>query len=153
MKDTLITKLEALADRHQEVSALLGDAETAADQNRFRELSKEFSHLNEVVSHYRQWMRLGDTLADARQMQDDPDAELRELASEEASEAEQALREVESALQVLLLPQDPSDKSNVYLEIRAGTGGDEALTGLAHEGNCRDAALVGREGVGSDGRL
>lgn len=126
MKDSLITKLEALADRHQEVSALLGDAETAADQNRFRELSKEFSHLNEVVSHYRQWMRLGDTLADARQMQDDPDAELRELASEEALEAEQALREVESALQVLLLPQDPSDKSNVYLEIRAGTGGDEA---------------------------
>ena len=126
MKDSLITKLEALADRHQEVSALLGDAETAADQNRFRELSKEFSHLNEVVSHYQQWMRLGNTLADARQMQDDPDAELRELASEEALEAEQALLEVESALQVLLLPQDPSDKSNVFLEIRAGTGGDEA---------------------------
>ena len=126
MKDSLITKLEALADRHQEVSALLGDAETAADQNRFRELSKEFSHLNEVVSHYQQWMHLGNTLADARQMQDDPDAELRELASEEALEAEQALIEVESALQVLLLPQDPSDKSNVYLEIRAGTGGDEA---------------------------
>ena len=105
MKDSLITKLEALADRHQEVSALLGDAETAADQNRFRELSKEFSHLNEVVSHYQQWMRLGNTLADARQMQNDPDAELRELASEEALEAEQALLEVESALQVLLLPQ------------------------------------------------
>ena len=105
---------------------MLGDAETAADQNRFRELSKEFSHLNEVVSHYQQWMHLGNTLADARQMQDDPDAELRELASEEALEAEQALIEVESALQVLLLPQDPSDKSNVYLEIRAGTGGDEA---------------------------
>ena len=71
-------------------------------------------------------MRLGNTLADARQMQNDPDAELRELASEEALEAEQALLEVESALQVLLLPQDPSDKSNVFLEIRAGTGGDEA---------------------------
>ena len=65
----------------------MGDAETAADQNRFRELSKEFSHLNEVVSHYQQWMHLGNTLADARQMQDDPDAELRELASEEALEA------------------------------------------------------------------
>ena len=126
MKDSLIIKLEALADRHQEVSALLGDSETAADQNRFRELSKEFSHLNEVVSHYQQWMRLGDTLVDARQMLEDPDAELRELASAEASDTEQALKDVESALQVLLLPRDPSDQSNVYLEIRAGTGGDEA---------------------------
>ena len=79
-----------------------------------------------MVSHYQQWMRLSDTLADARQMQSDPDAELRELASEEALEAEQALMDAESALQVLLLPQDPSDKSNVYLEIRACTGGDEA---------------------------
>ena len=114
MKDSLITKLEALADRHQEVSALLGDAETAADQNRFRELSKEFSHLNEVVSHYQQWMRLGDTLADARQMQDEPDAELRELASEEAVEAEQALMEVESALQVLLLQLAGANPSKVW---------------------------------------
>ena len=97
MKDSLIIKLEALADRHQEVSALLGDAETAADQNRFRDLSKEFSHLNEVVSHYQQWMHLGNTLADARQMQDDPDAELRELASEEALEAEARRSELAAA--------------------------------------------------------
>lgn len=126
MKTSLLTKLDALADRHEEVSALLGDADTAADQNRFRDLSKEFAHLNEVVTQHQRWTQLQETVADARQMLNDPDAELRELAAEEIAEAERELTDIEAALQVLLLPQDPSDGSNVFLEIRAGTGGDEA---------------------------
>lgn len=126
MKTSLLTKLDALADRHEEVSALLGDADTAADQNRFRDLSKEFAHLNEVVTQHQRWTQLQETVADARQMLNDPDAELRELAAEEIVEAERELTDIEAALQVLLLPQDPSDGSNVFLEIRAGTGGDEA---------------------------
>ena len=126
MKTSLLTKLDALADRHEEVSALLGDAETAADQNRFRDLSKEFAHLNEVVTQHQRWSQLQETLADARQMLNDSDAELRELAAEEIAEAERELTDIEASLQVLLLPQDPSDSSNVFLEIRAGTGGDEA---------------------------
>ena len=126
MKTSLLTKLDALADRHEEVSALLGDADTAADQNRFRDLSKEFAHLNEVVTQHQRWTQLQETVADARQMLNDPDAELRELAVEEIAEAERELTDIEAALQVLLLPQDPSDGSNVFLEIRAGTGGDEA---------------------------
>ena len=126
MKTSLLTKLDALADRHEEVAALLGDADTAADQNRFRDLSKEFAHLNEVVSQHQRWTQLQETVADARQMLNDSDAELRELAAEEIAEAERELTEIEAALQVLLLPQDPSDGSNVFLEIRAGTGGDEA---------------------------
>ena len=126
MKTSLLTKLDALADRHEEVSALLGDADTAADQNRFRDLSKEFAHLNEVVTQHQRWTQLQETVADARQMLNDSDAELRELAVEEIAEAERELTEIEAALQVLLLPQDPSDGSNVFLEIRAGTGGDEA---------------------------
>ena len=126
MKTSLLTKLDALADRHEEVAALLGDADTAADQNRFRDLSKEFAHLNEVVTQHQRWTQLQETVADARQMLNDPDAELRELAAEEIAEAERELTEIEAALQVLLLPQDPSDSSNVFLEIRAGTGGDEA---------------------------
>ena len=126
MKTSLLTKLDALADRHEEVAALLGDADTAADQNRFRDLSKEFAHLNEVVTQHQRWTQLQETVADARQMLNDPDAELRELAAEEIAEAERELTEIEAALQVLLLPQDPSDGSNVFLEIRAGTGGDEA---------------------------
>ena len=115
-----------MADRHEEVAALLGDADTAADQNRFRDLSKEFAHLNEVVTQHQRWTQLQETVADARQMLNDPDAELRELAAEEIAEAERELTDIEAALQVLLLPQDPSDGSNVFLEIRAGTGGDEA---------------------------
>ena len=126
MKTSLLTKLDALADRHEEVSALLGDADTAADQNRFRDLSKEFAHLNEVVTQHQRWTQLQETVADARQMLNDSDVELRELAAEEIAEAERELTEIEAALQVLLLPQDPSDGSNVFLEIRAGTGGDEA---------------------------
>ena len=126
MKTSLLTKLDALADRHEEVAALLGDADTAADQNRFRDLSKEFAHLNEVVTQHQRWTQLQETVADARQMLNDSDAELRELAAEEIAEAERELTDIEASLQVLLLPQDPSDSSNVFLEIRAGTGGDEA---------------------------
>ena len=126
MKTSLLTKLDALADRHEEVSALLGDADTAADQNRFRDLSKEFAHLNEVVTQHQRWSQLKEVVADARQMLNDSDAELRELAAEEIAEAERELIDIEATLQVLLLPQDPSDGSNVFLEIRAGTGGDEA---------------------------
>ena len=126
MKTSLLTKLDALSDRHEEVSALLGDADTAADQNRFRDLSKEFAHLNEVVTQHQRWNRLQEAVTDARQMLNDSDAELRELAAEEIAEAERELTDIEAALQVLLLPQDPSDGNNVFLEIRAGTGGDEA---------------------------
>ena len=126
MKTSLLTKLDALSDRHEEVSALLGDADTAADQNRFRDLSKEFAHLNEVVTQHQRWNRLQEAVTDARQMLNDSDAEIRELAAEEIAEAKRELTDIEAALQVLLLPQDPSDGNNVFLEIRAGTGGDEA---------------------------
>jgi peptide chain release factor 1 len=126
LKTSLLTKLDALADRHEEVAALLGDADTATDQNRFRDLSKEFAHLNEIVTQHQRWTQLQETVTDARQMLNDSDTELRELAAEEIAEAERELTDIEAALQVLLLPQDPSDGSNVFLEIRAGTGGDEA---------------------------
>ena len=126
MKASLLSKIEALADRHQEVEALLGDAEVIHDQNRFRDLSVEFAHLNEVVLQYRRWQQLHISLEDAKQMLEDPDIDMRALASEEATEAEQGLEAIASSLQVLLLPRDPSDGNNVFLEIRAGTGGDEA---------------------------
>ncbi len=126
MKASLLSKIEALADRHQEVEALLGDAEVIHDQNRFRDLSVEFAHLNEVVIQYRRWQQLHISLEDAKQMLEDPDLDMRALASEEATEAEQGLEAIASSLQVLLLPRDPSDGNNVFLEIRAGTGGDEA---------------------------
>jgi peptide chain release factor 1 len=126
MKSSLLSKLGALADRHQEVEALLGDPETIGDQSRFRDLSREFSHLNDVVGQFQRWNGLQQVLADAREMLDDPDPDLRSLADDEIAGAQEALSIVESELLVLLLPKDPSDASNVFLEIRAGTGGDEA---------------------------
>jgi peptide chain release factor 1 len=127
MKASLLTKLETLTDRHEEVSALLGDSETISDQNRFRELSKEYAELETVVKCYTDYSQVKDDLEQARQMlEDEDDAEMREMAKEELDSGTERLQELEAELQTLLLPRDPRDSNNVFLEIRAGTGGDEA---------------------------
>jgi peptide chain release factor 1 len=126
VKSSLLSKLENLSDRHQEVEALLGDPEVIGNQAQFRELSREFAHLNDVVTQFQHWTTLQATVADARDMLGDTDSELRTLAQEEITEAEAAAALIESALQLLLLPRDPNDAGNIFLEIRAGTGGDEA---------------------------
>ena len=126
MKSSLVTKLESLCDRHEEVSALLSDAETASDPNKFRSLSQEYSQLDEVVKVYESYRRAQDDSAEAQVMLQDADVELREMAEEEIAVAEQHMVASEAELQVLMLPKDPKDSSNVFLEIRAGTGGDEA---------------------------
>jgi len=126
MKASLLGKLEALADRHEEVSALLGDSDIIADQARFRDLSREFAELELVVRCYADYRRVRGELDEARAMLEDADPELRELAREEAEQGAQRLALLERELQSLLLPRDPRDSNNVFLEIRAGTGGDEA---------------------------
>lgn len=126
MKESLMTKLETLTDRHEEVSALLGDSETIADQNRFRELSREYSELEDVVNCYAQYSKVKDDIEEARQMLSDPDPDVQEMAQEELDSSTATLEELEARLQTLLLPRDPNDSHNVFLEIRAGTGGDEA---------------------------
>ena len=126
MKASLLSKLENLSDRHEEVSALLGDSEIIADQNRFRDLSREYAELEAIVRCYEEFRRLQSDLEAARQMLEDADPELREMAKEELESGGARLAEVESELQTLLLPRDPRDSHNVFLEIRAGTGGDEA---------------------------
>ena len=105
---------------------MLGDAEIIVEQERFRELSREFAHLNEIVGEFQRWNQLQAALQDAQQMLNDPDDDMAALAREEVMQTEAALEQVGAALQVLLLPKDPNDSSNVFLEIRAGTGGDEA---------------------------
>jgi peptide chain release factor 1 len=126
MKASLLSKLENLSDRHEEVSALLGDSEIIADQNRFRDLSREYAELEAIVRCYEEFRRLQSDLEAARQMLEDADPELREMAKEELESGGARLAEVEAELQTLLLPRDPRDSHNVFLEIRAGTGGDEA---------------------------
>ncbi len=99
MKVSLLTKLEALADRYQEVEALLGDAEVINDQNRFRDLSVEFAHLNDVVAQYQRWQQLQDELEGARQLLEDSDAEMRALANEEVADASAALEAIEDTVE------------------------------------------------------
>jgi peptide chain release factor 1 len=126
MKASLLTKLETLTDRHEEVSALLGDSETIADQNKFRDLSREYSELEAVVNCYADYSQVKADLDEARVMLEDSDPDLREMAREELDSGEGRLAELEVQLQTLLLPRDPNDSHNVFLEVRAGTGGDEA---------------------------
>ncbi|MCP4212515.1 MAG: peptide chain release factor 1 [Halieaceae bacterium] len=126
MKASLLGKLETLTDRHEEVSALLGDSEIISDQNRFRDLSREYAELQPVVDCYTQYSSVQSDIEEARQMLDDEDGGVRELAREELDSGTERIEELELALQTLLLPRDPNDSHNVFLEIRAGTGGDEA---------------------------
>lgn len=126
MKDTIRRKLEIVSDRFEEVSALLGDADVISDQKKFRELSMEFADIEPVVKCFGAYQK---SLADqesAREMMQDSDQEMREMAEEEMEEASSRAVSLEEELQRLLLPKDPRDSSNVFLEIRAGTGGDEA---------------------------
>ncbi|MGB5062914.1 MAG: peptide chain release factor 1 [Candidatus Competibacter sp.] len=126
MNASMLVKLEQLTDRHQEVSALLADPDIIGDNNRFRALSVEYAQLEPVASGFLAYRRTLDDLESAREMTRDSDSELRALAQEELLEAEERRAGQERALQLLLLPRDPHDIGNVFLEIRAGTGGDEA---------------------------
>ncbi|TBL72208.1 peptide chain release factor 1 [Obesumbacterium proteus] len=124
MKPSIVAKLEALQERHEEVQAHLGDAGVIADQDRFRALSREYAQLTDVTRCFHTWQQVQEDLATAELMLDDP--EMREMAQEEISEAKNQIADLEQQLQILLLPKDPDDERSCYLEIRAGTGGDEA---------------------------
>ncbi|WP_395755810.1 peptide chain release factor 1 [Edwardsiella ictaluri] len=124
MKPSIVAKLEALQERHEEVQALLGDAGVIADQDRFRALSREYAQLTDVSHCFLAWRQVRDDLTTAEMLLDDP--EMRDMAQEEIKEARGRLAELEQQLQILLLPKDPDDERDCFLEVRAGTGGDEA---------------------------
>ena len=126
MKPSIRQKLEQLDQRFEEITALLAAPETQNDQNRFRTLSREYAQLNPLVSAFRQYRTAQDEQDYARSLADDPDPEVRAMAREELAEAEARLARLEQQLQILLLPRDPNDERNIFLEIRAGTGGAEA---------------------------
>jgi peptide chain release factor 1 len=126
MKESVVRKLEHLVERFDEVQALLGDPEVIGNQDKFRALSKEFSQLESVVAGFNAYQQAQQDLASAEEMLLEDDAEMREMAQEEIKAAKNAIEGLETDLQVLLLPRDPNDDNNCYLEIRAGAGGDEA---------------------------
>ena len=126
MKASILAKLDNLDDRYQEVAALLSDSETIADQNRFRDLSKEYAELEPVVKAYVDYRDVINNLQEAKLLLKDSDPDMRAMAQDELAEAETQRVPLELSLERLLLPKDPNDEKNVFLEIRAGTGGDEA---------------------------
>ncbi|MDT8281681.1 MAG: peptide chain release factor 1 [Gammaproteobacteria bacterium] len=126
MKDSILNKLHTLLDRYEEISGLLSEPDVIADQNQFRSLSQEYAQLEPVVSCFQDYNSAEHDLKAAEDMLKDDDAEVREMAEEEIKAASKNIETLELELQKSLLPKDPHDESNIFLEIRAGTGGDEA---------------------------
>ena len=126
MKASIQIKLENLGERFEEIAALLSQPEVQSNQNQFRSLSQEYAQIDPIVNCYRQYQENQVNLDAAIEMSKDSDLELREMAKEEQQESEKLKASLEHQLQVLLLPKDPNDNRNVFLEVRAGTGGDEA---------------------------
>jgi len=126
MKSSIQARLESVTERHEEIAALLGEPDTINDQNKFRTLSQEYSQLEPIVNTFSDYSKTLENLTNAREMEKDSDPDMREMAAEELPGLEANLEQVEAKLQTLLLPRDPRDDYNAFLEIRAGTGGDEA---------------------------
>ncbi|HXH04605.1 MAG TPA: peptide chain release factor 1 [Candidatus Competibacteraceae bacterium] len=127
MKPSILAKLEQLEARHEEVGALLADPEVIGNQERFRALSREYAQLEPVAAGFKAYRQAQRELAGAQEMaREAEEPELRALAEEEVADTAQRLQALERELQLLLLPADPHDAANIFLEIRAGTGGDEA---------------------------
>jgi peptide chain release factor 1 len=126
MKASILTKLETLVERYEEVQHLLGDPDVIGDQDKFRALSKEYSQLEEVTKCFQAYQQAQEDLVAAEEMANEDDEEMREMAQEEIKEAKAAIERLNDELQILLLPKDPNDDRNCFLEIRAGAGGDEA---------------------------
>ena len=126
MKDSILNKLDTLSDRFEELSALLSDAEVISNQNQFRKLSKEYSELEPVVTVFSDYRQLLNDKAEAESMMAEGDPDMIELAQEELENCKQKMPAMEQELEILLLPKDHRDANNTFLEIRAGTGGDEA---------------------------
>ncbi len=126
MKASIQHKLENLAERFDEIAALLAMPETQNDQNKFRALSQEYAQITPVVECYKNYQQTREQLQSLQELLAEDDPELRELAKEELSTAQTQMKTLQMELQILLLPKDPNDNRNIYLEIRAGTGGAEA---------------------------
>lgn len=126
MNPSLKVKLDKLLYRYDELGALLSDSDIIADQKQFRSYSMEYAEIEPVVLCYRDFESKTLQLNEAKLMLKDDDEDIREMVQIEINDLEEALTSLDSELQKLLLPKDPNDSHNVFLEIRAGTGGDEA---------------------------
>ena len=123
---SMFDKLDSVEERFDLLNERLSQPDVAADANRLRDLMKEYAQLREVVETYRAWKQDKTNLDEAKEMLNESDAELREMAKEEIAEIEPKVEAGSHRLKILLLPKDPNEGRDVILEIRAGAGGDEA---------------------------
>lgn len=126
MKESLLNKLELLCARHEEIAALLSDIEVIHNQDKFRCLSIEYAQLEDLVKKFNDYRQTEAALLSTQEMLFEDDLDIRKMAEEEMTQCSANMARLEIELQKLLLPKNPSDNANVFLEIRAGTGGDEA---------------------------
>ena len=126
MQDSILRKLQALVERHQEVEQLLSQPEVIADQDKFRELNREYSQLQTTVTTFREYTTASEDVKEMQSMLQSDDPDMVAMAQEELAPTEERVATLEHELQLLLLPHDKRDDCNCFLEIRAGTGGDEA---------------------------
>ncbi len=126
MNPSILAKLDHLYDRYQELEALLGEAQVITDQQKFRAYSREYAELEDVVSSYSEYMQLQEDMAEAELLLTEDDADMKAMAAEEIALGRERRQQLQLELQKLLLPKDPNDSHNTFVEIRAGTGGDEA---------------------------
>jgi peptide chain release factor 1 len=122
----MFDKLDQIEARYEDLGRQLGDPALLADQKKFQTIAKQHRDLEPTVDKFREYRKLRDAIAEAKVMASDTDPDVRAMAEEELAELEPKLPVVEEELMVLLLPKDPNDEKNVIVEVRAGTGGDEA---------------------------
>ena len=122
----MFQKLDAVETRCIQLDKLLCDSEVINNQERFQKYAKERSELSELLDTYRMYKKVCKELDESEQLISESDEELRQLAKSEAQQLEEEKELLENKLKILLLPRDPRDEKNIILEIRAGTGGEEA---------------------------
>jgi peptide chain release factor 1 len=121
-----LQKLDQIEVRFEDLNRQMADPAVIQDADQYRKVTKAHSELSEVVAKYREWKKVHSDLAEARGMLSESDPDLKQMAVDEVARLEPAENEIEEQLKILLLPKDPNDEKNVVMEIRAGTGGDEA---------------------------
>lgn len=126
MKASIVAKLDHLAERYEELGALLSDAGVISNQDKFRAYSKEYAELEPVVQSYARYKKTLADMEETKLLLQDSDPDMRKMAYDDLGQSEEELTALQLELQKLLLPKDPNDANNIFLEVRAGTGGDEA---------------------------
>ena len=126
MKASILKKLDAASEHHQQIASQLAEVEVIQNQAQYKRLGQEYAQLDPIVKHYKAYCDNNDKIQEAAEMLDDPDEALRVIAQEEIEKLQPTQETLERELLQLLIPEDPHDQANIFLEIRAGTGGDEA---------------------------